>query len=127
MIQTSHGPLEYAVLGEGLPLVVMHGSCGGVRQGLMMRCLFDTRRIRDHRAIASGLPGHTARNRAGDRAAGRPGGRDPGATYERARAAAGAVSGAKVMIIEGGSHGIFATHYQEVGAEIEAFLLSLKS
>ena len=27
------------------------------------------------------------------------------------------------MIIEGGSHGIFATHYQEVGAEIEAFLL----
>jgi hypothetical protein len=29
-------------------------------------------------------------------------------------------------MIEGGSHGIFATHYQKVGAEIEAFLLSLK-
>src|SRR4029453_2011501 len=45
LIQTSQGPLEYAVLGEGLPLVVMHGSGGGVRQGLLMRCLLDTRRI----------------------------------------------------------------------------------
>jgi pimeloyl-ACP methyl ester carboxylesterase len=48
------------------------------------------------------------------------------AVYEQARAAADAVSGAQVVFIEGGSHGIFATHYQEVGAEIEAFLLSLK-
>jgi hypothetical protein len=32
LIQTAHGPLEYAVLGEGLPLVVMHGSGGGTRQ-----------------------------------------------------------------------------------------------
>ena len=55
LIQTSHGPLEYAVLGEGLPLVVMHGSCGGVRQGLMMRCLFDTRRIQ---IIALSRPGY---------------------------------------------------------------------
>jgi pimeloyl-ACP methyl ester carboxylesterase len=52
---------------------------------------------------------------------------DPAATYEQTKAAADAVSGAKVVIIEGGSHGIVATHYQEVGAEIEAFLLSLKS
>ena len=37
------------------------------------------------------------------------------------------VPGAKLVTIEGGSHGIFATPYQEVGAEIEAFLLSLKS
>jgi hypothetical protein len=54
LIQTSHGPLEYAVLGEGLPLVVMHGSGGGVRQGLLMRYLVDTRRIQ---IIALSRPG----------------------------------------------------------------------
>ena len=54
LIQTSHGPLEYAVLGEGLPLVVMHGSGGGVRQGLLMRYLLDTRRIQ---IIALGVTG----------------------------------------------------------------------
>src|SRR5262249_24973204 len=53
-IQPSHGPLEYAVLGEGLPLVVMHGSGGGVRQGLVMRYLLDTRRIQ---IIALSRPG----------------------------------------------------------------------
>jgi pimeloyl-ACP methyl ester carboxylesterase len=52
---------------------------------------------------------------------------DSAAAYEPARAAADAVSGAKVVFIEGGSHGIFATHCHEVGAEIEAFLLSLKT
>jgi hypothetical protein len=51
---------------------------------------------------------------------------DRAAAYEQARAAADAVPLAKVVMIEGGSHGIFATHYQKVGAEIEAFLLSLK-
>ena len=55
LIQTSHGPLEYAVLGEGLPLVVMHGSGGGVRQGLVMRYLLDTRRIQ---IIALSRPGY---------------------------------------------------------------------
>jgi len=54
-IQTSRGPLEYAVLGEGLPLVVMHGSGGGARQGLVMRYLVDTRRIR---IIALSRPGY---------------------------------------------------------------------
>jgi 2-hydroxy-6-oxonona-2,4-dienedioate hydrolase len=275
LIRTSHGPLEYAVIGEGLPLVVMHGSGGGVRQGLVMRYLLDTRRIQ---IIALSRPGYwgTPLETApeieqqadrvvelldalkietaavlGHSAGGPPaahfalrhperclglvllsamlpppnamlagmiksmpvvfrvldfsdwplrvfialvcrvllplmgllnirrlaqvearrmisevfegmipfgawragtlndhlrlgkaplafeacrvptlivhGTADPGASYERARAAADAVSGAKVMIIEGGSHGIFVTHYQEVGAEIEAFLLSLKS
>ena len=55
VIQTSGGPLEYAVLGEGLPLVVMHGSAGGVRQGLLMRYLVDTRRIQ---IIAPSRPGY---------------------------------------------------------------------
>jgi|SRR5688572_26425580 len=275
LIQTSHGPLEYAVLGEGRPLVVMHGSGGGVRQGLLMRYLLDTRRIQivalsrpgywgtpletapeieqqadrvvelldalrietaavlglsaggppaahfalRHQERCSGLvllsavlPPPNARLarmirsmpvmfrvlgfsdwplrvfialvrsgilplmgllnirrlaqdearrmiseafegmipasawRAGTlndhlRLGKTPlafeacrvptlivhGTADPAAGYEQARAAADAVSGAKVVFIEGGTHGIFATHYQEVGAEIEAFLLSLKS
>jgi pimeloyl-ACP methyl ester carboxylesterase len=55
LIQTSYGPLEYAVLGEGLPLVVMHGSGGGVRQGLVMRYLLDTRRIK---IVALSRPGY---------------------------------------------------------------------
>ncbi len=274
LIQTSHGPLEYAVLGEGVPLVVMHGSGGDVRQGLLMRYLLDTRRIQIialSRAGYGGTPletapeieqqadrvaelldaltieaaavlGHSAggppaahfalrhrerclglvllsallpppnarvarmikwmpimfrvlafsdwplrvfvvltrrvilplmgllniRGLAQDEARrmigelfeqmipasawlsgtlndhvrlgqtplafeacrvptlivhGTP---DHAAAYEQARAAADAVSGAKMVSIEGGSHGIFATHYQKVGAEIEAFLLSLK-
>lgn len=273
LIQTSHGPLEYAVLGEGLPLVVMHGSGGGVRQGLLMRYLLDTRRIQ---IIALSRPGYWGTpletapeiEQQADRlvelldalrtetaavlglSAGGPpavhfavrhperclglvllsallpppnarltrmirampvmfrvlgfsdwplrvsialirrvilplmgllnirrlaqdetrrmiselfegmvpasawragtlndhvrlgttplafeacrvptlivhGTADSGAAYEPARAAADAVSGARLVSIEGGSHGIFATHYQEVGAEIEAFLLSL--
>jgi pimeloyl-ACP methyl ester carboxylesterase len=51
---------------------------------------------------------------------------DPAAAYEQAKAAAAAVPGARLVTIAGGSHGIFATHYQQVGAEIEAFLRSLK-
>ncbi len=272
LIQTSCGPLEYTVLGEGLPLVVMHGSGGGVRQGLLMRYLLDTRRIQ---IIALSRPGYwgtpletapeieqqsdrvvelldalkietaavlgfsaggppaahfalrhqerclglvllsallpppnarlalmirsmpvmfrvldfsdwplrvfialvrrvilplmgllNIRRLAQDEArrmisevfegigpasAWRAGtlndhlrlgttplafeacrvptlivhGTADFAPYEQARAAAAAVSGAKVVFIEGGSHGIFFTHRQEVGAEIEAFLLSL--
>jgi pimeloyl-ACP methyl ester carboxylesterase len=275
LIQTSHGPLEFAVIGEGLPLVVMHGSGGGVRQGLVMRYLLDTRRFQ---IIALSRPGYCGTpletapeiEQQADRvielldtlkietaavlghSVGGPpaahfalrhperclglvllsavlpppnaglvrmiksmpvmfrvlgfsdlplrvfialirqvilplmgllnirklaqdeprrmiselfegmipsrgwragtlndhlrlgktplplekcrvptlivhGTADAAAACEQARAAADAVSGAKVMIIEGGSHGIFATHYREVGAEIEAFLLSLKS
>jgi pimeloyl-ACP methyl ester carboxylesterase len=274
LIQTSYGLLEFAVLGEGLPLVVMHGSGGGVRQGLLMRYLLDTRRIQ---IIALSRPGYWGTpletapeiEQQADRVVelldalkietaavlGHSAGGPPAAHFalrhrerclglvllsallpppsarvartirsmpvmfrvlgfsdwplrvfialvrrvilplmgllnirrlaqdearrmiselfegmipasawlagtlndhlrlgktplafeacrvptlivhgtadpvpsEQARAAADAVSGAKVVIIEGGSHGIFATHYQEVGAEIEAFLLSLKS
>jgi len=275
LIQTSHGPLEYAVLGEGLPLVVMHGSGGGARQGLLMRYLVNTRRIQ---IIALSRPGYwgTPLETApeieqqadrvvellnalkiemaavlGHSAGGPPaahfalrhperclglvllsavlpppgenmarmirsmpaafrllgftdwplriyirlvrhvvlplmgwlnirglsqddarrmvdevfegmisvsawragtindhlrlgktplafeacrvpalivhGTADPAAAYEQARAAANAAPGAKLVTIEGGWHGIFASHYQEVGAEIEAFLLSLKS
>jgi len=275
LIQTSHGPLEYAVLGEGLPLVVMHGSGGGARQGLLIRHLVDTRRFQ---IIAPSRPGYWGTpletspeiEQQADRvvelltalkiemaavlghSAGGPpaahfalrhperclglvllsavlpppgeslarmirsmptafrvlgfsdwplrvfialvrrvilplmgwlnirglsqdearrmvdevfegmipvsawragtlndhlrmgktplpfeacrvpalivhGTADPAAPYEQARAAADAAPGAKLVTIEGGSHGIFATHYQEVGSEIEAFLLSLKS
>ncbi len=274
LIQTSHGPLEYAVLGEGLPLVVMHGSGGGARQGLLMRYLLDPRRIQiialsrpgywgtpletapeieqqadrvvelldalniDRAAVlgisAGGPPAAHFALRHPERCLGLvllsavlppPGKRlarmirsipaafrmlgfsdwplrvfialvrrvilplmgwlnirglaqdearcmvsevfegmipfsawragtlndhlrlgktplafeacrvpalivhgtaDPIAAYEQARAAAAAVPGAKLVTIGGGSHGIFATHCQEVGAEIEAFLLSLK-
>ena len=274
LIQTSHGPLEYAVMGEGLPLVVMHGSGGGARQGLLMRYLVDTRRIQiialsrpgysgtpletapeieqqadrvvellealkieraavlghsagglpaayfalrhpEHclglvllsavlpppgerlaRVIRSmpamvrmldfsdwplrvfialvrrvilplmgwlnirGLADENARHMVGELFEGMipfsawragtlndhlrlgkiplafetcrvpaliaHGTADPAAAYEQAKAAADAISGAKLLTIEGGSHGIFATHYQEIGVEIEAFLLSLK-
>lgn len=51
---------------------------------------------------------------------------DPAAAYEPAKAAADAIPGAKLLTIEGGSHGIFATHHQIVGAELESFLLALK-
>lgn len=275
LIQTSRGPLEYAMLGEGRPLVVMHGSGGGARQGLLMRYLLDTRRIQIiglSRPGYGGTPLETAPEieQEADRvvelldalkiemaavlglSAGGPsaahfalrhperclglvllsallpppgeslarmirampaafrvlrfsdwplwvfialvrrvvlplmgwlnirglaqddarrmvselfqgmipasawragtlndhlrlgksplafeacrvpalivhGTADPAAAYEQARAAAAAVPGAKLVTIAGGSHGIFATHYQEVGAAIEAFLLGLKS
>ena len=274
LIQTSRGPLEYAVLGEGLPLIVMHGSGGGAGQGLLMRYLVDTRRIQ---IIALSRPGYggTPLETApqieqqadrvvellnalkiesaavlGHSAGGPPaayfalrhperclglvllsavlpppgqrlargirsmpamfrvlgfsdwplrvfitlvrhvilplmgwlnirglaqdnarrvvaelfegmlpvsawrvgtlndhlrlgttplafetcrvpalivhGTADPVAAYEPARTAANAIPGAKLVAIEGGSHAIFASHYQKVGAEIEAFLLSLK-
>jgi pimeloyl-ACP methyl ester carboxylesterase len=275
LIQTSGGPLEYAVLGEGSPLVVMHGSGGGSRQGLLMRYLLDTRRIQ---IISLSRPGYwgtpleTAPDieQQGDRvvellnalkieratvlghSVGGPaaahfalrhpehclglvllsavlpppgaklargirsmpamframdfsdwplrvfialisrvilpmmgwlkirrmdqdnarrmvselfegmipvsawrvgtlndhlrlgktamafetcrvpaliihGTADPVAAYEQAKAAAHVIPGAKLVTIEGGSHGIFASHYQEVSAEIEAFLLSLNA
>jgi 2-hydroxy-6-oxonona-2,4-dienedioate hydrolase len=36
IVQTSHGPLEYASLGEGPPVLVLHGAGGGYDQGLLL-------------------------------------------------------------------------------------------
>jgi 2-hydroxy-6-oxonona-2,4-dienedioate hydrolase len=36
VIETRHGPLEYATWGEGLPVLVIHGAGGGYDHGLIM-------------------------------------------------------------------------------------------
>jgi 2-hydroxy-6-oxonona-2,4-dienedioate hydrolase len=36
IVQTSHGPVEYASLGEGPPILVIHGAGGGYDQGLLL-------------------------------------------------------------------------------------------
>jgi pimeloyl-ACP methyl ester carboxylesterase len=35
IVQTGHGPLEYSVEGEGLPILVVHGAGGGYDQGIL--------------------------------------------------------------------------------------------
>lgn len=39
MIETAHGPIEYAVTGEGPPLLVIHGGMGGYDQALGLGAL----------------------------------------------------------------------------------------
>src|SRR5579883_2300415 len=39
LIQTARGPIEYAVTGEGAPLLVIHGGMGGYDQGLALGAL----------------------------------------------------------------------------------------
>ncbi len=46
--------------------------------------------------------------------------------YRRERRGLPSLDGAPNWLLQT-SHGIFATHYQEVGAALESFLLSLKS
>jgi pimeloyl-ACP methyl ester carboxylesterase len=36
VVQTAYGPLEYASLGEGPPVLVLHGAGGGYDQGLLL-------------------------------------------------------------------------------------------
>jgi 2-hydroxy-6-oxonona-2,4-dienedioate hydrolase len=36
VVQTSHGPVEYASLGEGPPVLVLHGAAGGYDHGLFI-------------------------------------------------------------------------------------------
>ncbi len=33
-VETSFGTLEYAVMGEGEPVLIVHGACGGFDQGI---------------------------------------------------------------------------------------------
>lgn len=41
VIETDCGPIEYAVVGEGYPVLVVHGDMGGFDQGLMQTHLID--------------------------------------------------------------------------------------
>jgi pimeloyl-ACP methyl ester carboxylesterase len=41
MIRTSFGPIEYARLGDGYPILVIHGAFGGFDQGLWLANSFD--------------------------------------------------------------------------------------
>ena len=36
VVQTAHGPIEYATTGEGYPVLSIHGSIGGYDQGLLL-------------------------------------------------------------------------------------------
>lgn len=40
MVETSRGPVEYATLGDGSPVLVIHGSGGGYDQGLLLAKAF---------------------------------------------------------------------------------------
>ena len=40
LIQTSHGPVEFAVRGEGPPVMVVHGAGGGYDQGILIADTF---------------------------------------------------------------------------------------
>lgn len=55
VIQTSAGPLEYAVTGKGYPVVVLHGMAGGSEQGLLMTHLLDANH---YQIIAPTRPGY---------------------------------------------------------------------
>jgi 2-hydroxy-6-oxonona-2,4-dienedioate hydrolase len=41
VVETDCGPIEYAVVGEGYPVLVVHGDMGGFDQGLMQTHLID--------------------------------------------------------------------------------------
>jgi 2-hydroxy-6-oxonona-2,4-dienedioate hydrolase len=49
IVQTRHGDLEYAVEGDGPPLLMIHGTGGGFDQGLLFA---EALRARGHRIIA---------------------------------------------------------------------------
>ncbi len=55
ILKTPRGDLEYAVQGEGIPILVMHGAGGGYRQGLLLARLVDTRRFQ---VIGLSRPGY---------------------------------------------------------------------
>jgi len=54
-IKTERGELEYAVQGQGIPILVMHGAGGSYRQGLLLTHLLDARRFQ---VIGMSRPGY---------------------------------------------------------------------
>lgn len=55
VVETARGPIEYAELGEGSPVLVMHGTPGGSDQGLALARILA---LRGHRVIAPSRPGY---------------------------------------------------------------------
>jgi len=55
-IETSFGTLEYAVMGEGTPMLVVHGAEGGFDQGIDMTGMLARARISAHRSVSFWLP-----------------------------------------------------------------------
>ncbi len=70
---TRCGPIEYAVKGEGPPVLVVHGAGGGFDQGLRRGRFNRARRLSRDRDVALRLPPHApSRRRHGARAGRRP-------------------------------------------------------
>lgn len=55
LAQTARGPVEYATVGEGAAVLVVHGALGGYDQGLLISNLLDTKKFK---AIAVSRPGY---------------------------------------------------------------------
>ncbi|MCC6189948.1 MAG: alpha/beta hydrolase [Anaerolineales bacterium] len=46
VMQTANGPVEYAVVGEGYPVLVLHGTGGGCEQGLLVGRLLGAEKLK---------------------------------------------------------------------------------
>jgi len=55
VIETKCGPIEYAVQGQGTPILSLHGAMGGVGQGLMLARIVDPARFQ---VISMSRPGY---------------------------------------------------------------------
>lgn len=55
VLQTSHGPIEYAEMGQGMPVLVFHGTPGGYDQVMAVMQMLDTSGLR---IIAPSRPGY---------------------------------------------------------------------
>lgn len=55
VVDTAAGPIEYATFGEGLPVLVLHGTIGGYDQGLVIAQSLQTD---DYQFIAVSRPGY---------------------------------------------------------------------
>jgi 2-hydroxy-6-oxonona-2,4-dienedioate hydrolase len=63
IFQTSAGPLEFAIRGQGLPILVLHSTAGGFDQGLALGSLFeDAQIVAISRAGYLGTPLETGRD-----------------------------------------------------------------
>ena len=55
IMETAHGPIEYATFGEGTAVLVLHGTIGGYDQGVVLAEMVDTE---DHQFISVSRPGY---------------------------------------------------------------------